>query len=182
MAVFNRLSRLFKADFHAVLDLVEEPDVLLRQAIREMQVELAADEQRQRGLEVEQRQLQQRISSLQDALGQLEDELDTCFDAGKDDFARQLIRRKLEQQQRLRLIQQQREELNQQLIETQALLDRKHQLLETMQQQARSLLDNADSCGSDYEQFANPYIREQNAVLDIDVEVAFLKEQQRRAS
>ena len=37
MALINRLSRLFKADFHAVLDQIEEPELLLKQAIREME-------------------------------------------------------------------------------------------------------------------------------------------------
>jgi phage shock protein A len=33
MALINRISRLFKADFHAVLDQIEEPEGLLKQAI-----------------------------------------------------------------------------------------------------------------------------------------------------
>ena len=45
MALVNRISRLFRADFHAVLDQIEEPDLLLRQAIREMQDDMAQDEQ-----------------------------------------------------------------------------------------------------------------------------------------
>ena len=34
MPLINRVSRLFRADLHAVLDRIEEPDVLLRQAAR----------------------------------------------------------------------------------------------------------------------------------------------------
>ena len=34
MALIRRVSRLFAADMHAVLDQIEEPDVVLRQAIR----------------------------------------------------------------------------------------------------------------------------------------------------
>ena len=41
MALINRMSRLFTADVHAVLDRIEEPDVLLKHAIREMDEELA---------------------------------------------------------------------------------------------------------------------------------------------
>ena len=35
MPLINRISRLFKADFNAVLDNIEEPELLLHQAIRE---------------------------------------------------------------------------------------------------------------------------------------------------
>ena len=44
MALINRVTQLFKADFHAVLDRIEEPEQLLRQSIRDMEdVLLAAD-------------------------------------------------------------------------------------------------------------------------------------------
>ena len=46
MALVTRLSRLFQADFHAVLDRIEEPDLQLRQAVREMQFALDQDQQR----------------------------------------------------------------------------------------------------------------------------------------
>ena len=44
MALINRISRLFKADFHAVLDHIEEPEALLKQAIRDMEDDLAKTE------------------------------------------------------------------------------------------------------------------------------------------
>ena len=40
MALINRVTRLFKADIHAVLDQIEEPEQLLRQAVRDMEEEL----------------------------------------------------------------------------------------------------------------------------------------------
>ena len=51
MALVTRLSRLFQADFHAVLDRIEEPDLQLRQAVREMQFALDQDQQRQQLLQ-----------------------------------------------------------------------------------------------------------------------------------
>ena len=48
MVLISRISRLFRADLHAVLDRIEEPEALLRQAIREMEELLAQDEQRSR--------------------------------------------------------------------------------------------------------------------------------------
>jgi len=51
MLLISRISRLFRADLHAVLDRIEEPEALLRQAIREMEELLAQDEQRSRLLQ-----------------------------------------------------------------------------------------------------------------------------------
>ena len=76
MALINRMSRLFTADVHAVLDRIEEPDVLLRQAIREMEEELALSEQRVRVLEHEREALGDRQRKVQAALTELGEQLD----------------------------------------------------------------------------------------------------------
>ena len=71
MALINRMSRLFTADVHAVLDRIEEPDVLLKHAIREMEEELARSEQRVRQLEHEREPLADRHRKVQAALTEL---------------------------------------------------------------------------------------------------------------
>ena len=65
MALITRVSRLFRADLHAVLDRIEEPDVLLRQAVREMEEALARDEQRLKALNYERVQLLSRESEIE---------------------------------------------------------------------------------------------------------------------
>ena len=40
MPILNRVKRLFQADVHAILDAIEEPEAVLKQAIREMQENL----------------------------------------------------------------------------------------------------------------------------------------------
>ena len=53
MALINRFSRLFTADMHAVLDRIEEPDALLKQAVREMEEELTRMQTQSRSLHEE---------------------------------------------------------------------------------------------------------------------------------
>jgi phage shock protein A len=48
MALITRIARLFKADMHSLLDSIEEPQSVLKQAIREMS---EAIEQGERQLE-----------------------------------------------------------------------------------------------------------------------------------
>ena len=64
MALINRLTRLVKADFHAVLDNLEEPEQLLKQAIRDMEDELAETEQRVILCVKDQEALELRIAEL----------------------------------------------------------------------------------------------------------------------
>ena len=94
MALVTRLSRLFQADFHAVLDRIEEPDLQLRQAVREMQFALDHDRQRLQLLQHEAEQLEQRKGTQNGKLQSLDDELDLCLAAEQEDLARDLVRRK----------------------------------------------------------------------------------------
>ena len=61
MTLIARVSRLFRADLHAVLDRVEEPDLVLRQAVREMEEDLARDGRRADALDLRQRRLLARL-------------------------------------------------------------------------------------------------------------------------
>ena len=96
MAMINRVSRLFKADFHAVLDHIEEPEHLLKQAIRDMEDELAATEQRIILCASDQEALLVRKTELEASVSEINEQLDLCFDSDKDDLAKSLIRKKLE--------------------------------------------------------------------------------------
>ncbi len=95
MALITRISRLFTADFHAVLDRIEEPDVLLKHAIREMEQALHDTELRLNKLVREQRQLAAREAQAKATFDKLDGELDLCFESGEESLARNLIRKKL---------------------------------------------------------------------------------------
>ena len=96
MALINRISRLFKADFHAVLDKIEEPEQLLKQAIRDMEDDLANTEQRIALHTHDQDTLSTRSGELQGSIAEIDEQLDLCFESEKDDLAKSLLRKKLE--------------------------------------------------------------------------------------
>ena len=96
MALINRMSRLFTADVHAVLDRIEEPDVLLKHAVREMEEELARSELELRALEHEHGALGERQRKTQGVLAELGEQLDLCFANRNEDLARKVIKRRLE--------------------------------------------------------------------------------------
>ncbi|TNF99756.1 MAG: hypothetical protein EP297_04985, partial [Gammaproteobacteria bacterium] len=164
--------------FHAVLDRIEEPEVLLRQAIREMEDDLAGDEKRLKLLVNERQQLRQHDKEITQTLERIEDELDICFSSGKEDLARSLVRRKLEHERRCEQMKN-RQQLNaSQLSDLEQRIEENRQQLTLMQQKSEYLLDDAT------EQIDGDF-QSNNWSLDIgvdddDVEVAFLREQQRR--
>ena len=175
MALIRRVTRPFRADFHAVLDRVEEPEILLRQSIREMEDDLARDERLYRRHERESEQLAKRENEFQRLLTSLSEELDVCFTAGKEELARSLIRRKLETERSLQLLVRRREAVAAQLDLLAQRLDENRSRYESMRQKAE-LFDRQNRETDTEDVWTGIDVR----VRDEDVEVALLKERQRR--
>lgn len=176
MALINRVSRLFRADLHAVLDRIEEPEVLLRQAVREMEEELAGEERRIKVLNHELGQLMARGSDLDRSLREIDQELDVCFASERDDLARALFRRQLEAQRFRKFLTRKREILEESLDTLKARIEENRARLETLRQKGE-LLSEAEAPSHSEECWRTPDL----AVRDEDVEVAFLREKQRRS-
>lgn len=175
MTLVTRLSRLFRADANAVLDRIEEPGVLLRQAVREMEESLAHDEQRLRRLAHGQQLHASRLTEIEQSLGELAGQLDTCFRSDRDDLARALIRRRLECEQLRRLATARRDGLGDQVAALDERIAVNRQRLAAMRQKAEALVE-ADDGPPDGEWLAPGVV-----VRDEDVEVVLLQEKQRRA-
>ena len=172
MALINRMSRLFTADVHAVLDRIEEPDVLLKHAIREMEEELARSEQRVRQLEHERAALADRHRRVQAAIAELASQLDVCFANGNDELARKVVKRKLETEKLGTHVTERGAIVDKELAERRGLVDEQRERLDVMRQKAE-LLAASPSGGDDWG-------RTGFAVAEDEVEVALLRERQAR--
>lgn len=175
MTLINRLSRLFRADLHAVLDRIEEPDLLLRQAVREMEEALGRDRRHLDRLTEEQRTLEGRRRELETSLARIGEELEVCFQADREDLARTLIRRRLEEERADELARRRETELARDLERLRARVAERTARLETMRQKAE-LLAAEDSSGGREE----PWTSSSPIIGDEQVEVAFLRERRRR--
>lgn len=178
MAVINRISRLFRADFHAVLDHVEEPQLMLRQAIREMQDDLDARENRIRIATNEQAELEVRKRESTKALEDIEEQIDLCFASEKPELARNFVKRKLEAERHARYLASRETAGEIYLGEQRAMLDQHRMTLEGLRQKAeifarrsREPVDN----GQGAKTFGfNPH------VSDDEVEVEFIRQLNKR--
>ncbi len=176
MALITRLSRLFKADMHAVLDRIEEPQQLLQQAIREMEEALHQEQQQLKLQQHEQGVLQRRLEGLQQQLETSEEELDICFNSGKEELARGIVRRRLESERLGRVLAQQQEALSEQIKQLTARHEQHRSELEGMRQKAELLAVEQPQYESG---------RGGNeigvSVSEDEVEIALLREKERRA-
>jgi phage shock protein A len=175
MALVTRLTRLFQADFHAVLDRIEEPDLQLKQAVREMQFALDQDQQRQQLLQHESGQLDEAVTRLGQQLQALDEELDICLAAEKDDLARDLVRRKLAAEKNLQAMHDHHAMIKSQQQALLRQIDEQHQQVASMKQKLE-LLVNSDDGAIDSVFSAGDGIR------DEEIEIALLREKQRRTT
>ena len=174
MALINRFSRLFTADLHAVLDRIEEPDALLKQAVREMEEELARMQAQARSLRLDLTHLITQEEETQTRLRELEEELDVCFDSGEEALARSLVKRKLETERHAKAVSTRRDAIANSVTGLDAAISENQRHLAGMQQKLELLVDQFPR--TDPVQVAG-----NNYSVDSDeVEVAFLREKQRR--
>ena len=174
MALVTRFSRLFQADFHAVLDRIEEPDLQLKQAVREMQFSVEQDQQRLKLLQHEVEQLDKAAVAGAAALKSFDEELDICLGAKKDDLARDLIRRKLANEKQLQAVRSQAETVTSQIKALTNQIDEQVQQLTSMKQKLELLV-------SDEDHFAPGDVHHADAIRNEEIEIALLREKERRA-
>ncbi len=171
MALITRLTRLFQADFHAVLDSIEEPDIQLRQAVREMEFDLQQDRQALALMLQEAEQLSSSLDDTRQDITTFDEELDTCINAKKDDLARDLVRRKLEAtakrnhaEKKLSMVKANSEKLQQRV-------NAHEQQLSSMKQKLSLLVDEQTSVDVPI-----------SPVRNEEIEIALLREKQQRAA
>ena len=173
MAIITRLSRLFQADAHAVLDLLEEPEVLLRHSLREMEQAVADETAALKRLRGQQRRLAEQIAELRTAQEHTDQELDLCFANDKEELARTFVRRKLELAAALRRAEQRAKDVARRLEEQEAGHRVNQARLDGMRQKVDLVLDR------EAESSDRPPGQD---ICDEDVEVALLREKERRAA
>ncbi len=183
MALINRISRLFKADFHAVLDRVEEPEALLKQAMRDMEDELAGTEQRIALCAHDQQALAIRKTELESAIAEFDAQLDLCFESGKDDLAKTQIKKKLEAERLLKRLTTKHSANKDYLDEQQTMLEENSTTLASLRQKAELFAHRSTvhaDAGSEFDNVA--WMSRDLTIDDDEIEIAYLREKNLRSA
>ncbi len=183
MALINRISRLVKADFHAVLDQIEEPEQLLKQAIRDMEDDLAEAEQCINLCAHDQEALAVRKSELEATVAEIDGQLDLCFESGKEDLAKSLIKKKLEAERLLKRLTTRFDANDKYLQEQRATLDENRATLDSLRQKAELFAQRTPSHTESSSEFDDiGWMAREMTVGDDEVEIAFLREKSVRGA
>ena len=108
MGIFRRVHKLVSADIHGMLDLMEDPVDCCKQAIREMEEEIAAQKQSIKEREDTLRHLEEQCKRIAMRHKEAEEALKVCMASNDEGLMRQVIKKKLEQEKLLRVLAEQR--------------------------------------------------------------------------
>ena len=175
MALINRISRLFRADFNAVLDRLEEPDVLLKQAIREMEESLYQDKQQLKIFTNDQVVIAKRFEEVKKKLEATETQLDICFEADNQVLAKNQVRKKLELLQLLASIKKQQEAVNDKKNTLEEKVSENKSRFLSMKQKLELFISTNEHSRSCEEDIVN-------SISDHDIEIAYLQEKKMRTA
>lgn len=177
MALITRIGRLFRADFNAVLDRIEEPEVVLKQALREMQDALHSDKQILKILLKEYSLTEKNIVDLRQNIERVNDELDVCFDSNETELARGQVKRKLEIQHFEKQLNSKLNITDEKLDELKSRINENESRFSSMQQKFELLNNEKSNINTD------EFFESSSATIDDnEVEIAFLLEKQARST
>jgi phage shock protein A len=179
MTLITRISRLFKADLHGILDGLEEPEEVIKQAIRDMEEDIATQERRLEELRTIMQRLAREAQETTATMQEIESQIDICFAAENESLARNLIRKRLEMARRAKGIARAQEETQAQSDELATRIAAHKAQLASVVQKLRAY--EATQPRPPWTSSPCAPLQGGSAITDDEVEVAFLEEKRRRS-
>lgn len=130
MAIFDRLSRLIRANVNDLIDQAEDPEKMIDQILRDMQTNITTARAQVASMIAQEKELEADLQESQELVNEWNAKAKRAVEAGKDDLAREALRRKHDASENLEIYREQHttqrhtvEKLKQQL----QLLESKYQ-------------------------------------------------------
>ena len=107
MGILDRLSRLVRANVNDMLDRAEDPELMLDQILRDMESNIQLARGQVASMIAQDKELQADLKEVQDLSQEWQTKASRAVEAGKDDLAREALRRKKDNDESATLYQQQ---------------------------------------------------------------------------
>jgi len=107
MGILDRLSRLVRANVNDMLDHAEDPELMLDQILRDMESNIQLARGQVASMIAQEKELQADLKEVQDLSSEWQTKASRAVEAGKDDLAREALRRKKDNDESATLYQQQ---------------------------------------------------------------------------
>lgn len=102
MKFLDRLGTMIRADAHGVMDQLEERSLLVKQHLREAELELGRKRARLEAIDEEARRLEEELRRGEARLGEIDADVELALERGEDELARYAVRRLIPERNALR--------------------------------------------------------------------------------
>ncbi len=97
MGIFDRMSRLIRANINDVLDRAEDPEKMIDQILRDMDSNMRTARSQVAAMIAQEKELEADLQETKQLAGEWAAKAKRAVDAGKDELAREALRRKRDQ-------------------------------------------------------------------------------------
>ncbi len=94
MGIMDRLSRLIRANINDLIDKAEDPEKMIDQILRDMESSIQQARQQVAAMIAQEKELEADLAETQNLASEWASKAKRAVDAGKDDLAREALRRK----------------------------------------------------------------------------------------
>ncbi len=167
LKLFDRIATLLKADAHGVVESLEERSLLLKQYVREAEIELNRKRAELEALRDEEKRLRESLTRREEESRALDEDISLALAGGKDDLARFAIRRLLPRRSEAKAM---RARLDELATESQALAERlaEHEKqFETLRTRVRAELAREAESEPPSAWLAEPVVAEEEVELEL---------------
>lgn len=172
MRFFDRVTTLIKADAHGVVESIEDQSLLLKQHVREAEIELARKRARNEALLVENNRIEQSISRHCEQIQTIDEDVGLALESGKDELARFAIKKLLPLKLEQKRLEERLKEVNDEHEKLAKQLQIQEQEFETLKARARAYIAQIASAENTDDVLVAPI------VADEDVEMELLRRKQ----
>ncbi|HEX5500873.1 MAG TPA: PspA/IM30 family protein [Thermomicrobiales bacterium] len=107
MGIMDRLSQLIRANINDLIDSAEDPEKMLEQILRDMQTNIVQARSQVAAMIAQEKELEADVSDTQQLADEWGKKAARAVEAGKDDLAKEALRRKRDNEQNSQVYQQQ---------------------------------------------------------------------------
>jgi phage shock protein A len=144
MRVFERIGRIVRADAHGMMDQLEERSLLLKQHLREAELEVTQKRAKLEAIEEERRRLSEDGQRLEVQVAALDEDVELAMGGDDAELARFAVRRLLPKREALRALFARAAQLDERRTRLQSRLEEQEAQLVELRPRVRAALDRPD--------------------------------------
>jgi phage shock protein A len=167
VGVFERVKTLIRADAHGVLESLEERSLLLKQYVREAELELGRKRARSEALSEESKRLRDELELCSDEIQKLDADVELALAGGEEELARFAIRRLLPRRAAARLLEAQIVQREEERNDLEQRLGVQEERLEALKTRARGELARRAAADESPPWLSEPTVADEEVELEL---------------